>query len=256
MLSDFTESRSSVTDRPRPLWLGAILVAVLVPIFGGLGVWQLQRADAKQMLQQELDQRAREAPLRLQPSPQSVEALRFRRVLARGQYDPDYQILLDNRVHQGIAGYFVLTPLRLEGSDTRVLVNRGWVALGESRERLPSTPTPTGLQEISGVAIVPQEKVFTLASPPLERGWQPVWSHLDMTRYARSVPFALQPVVILLDAGEAGGFVREWMRLDSGITVHQGYAFQWFALAMAAAVIFICIVHARVGKRRRRRRST
>jgi surfeit locus 1 family protein len=132
----------------------------------------------------------------------------------------------------------VITPLRLENSEVRLLVNRGWIAIGEDRDRLPAIDTPGGLQQITGVATVPAEKYFTLAKP--EPGWQRVWQNMEMTRYAAAVPFPVQPVVVLLDPDSAaGGFTRDWSRLDAGISVHQGYAFQWFMLAAALASIYL-----------------
>lgn len=238
-----------MTTRSRSLWLPAIAVAVLVPIFFGLGMWQVHRAGEKRALQQEVDERAREAPVRLGQTPQSAQALRFRHVTARGRYEPEYQILIDNRVHQGVPGYYVVTPLRLEGGEMRVLVNRGWMPLGASRQQLPAIDTPSGTVEITGMVTVPAEKVFTLGAPA--SGWQPVWSHLDMKRYVASVPFAVQPVAILLDAGAPGGFTHAWTRLDAGIAVHQGYAFQWFALAALAAVILATMLY-RAPRRRKK----
>jgi surfeit locus 1 family protein len=233
-----------VTVFVRLPWLPAAILVALVPLFVGLGWWQLQRADEKRALQQEYDRRSDEAPLQLATPVQAGTTLRFRRVLARGVYDSDYQILIDNRVHGGVPGYHVITPLRIEGGDTRVLVNRGWVALGASRAQLPSVDPPAGVQEISGVATVPAEKPFTLGSSNAP-GWQPVWLHLDMQRYAGAVPFAVQPAVVLLDANRAHGYVREWSRLDAGIAVHQGYAFQWFALAALALVIAALLLRRR-----------
>jgi surfeit locus 1 family protein len=63
---------------------------------------------------------------------------------------------------------------------------------------------------------------------------------MDMKRYAAMVPFPIQPVVVLLDPGSrASGFAREWNRLDTGIAVHQGYAFQWFMLAGATLIVYL-----------------
>ena len=93
-------------------------------------------------------------------------------------------------------------------------------------------------EEITGVATVPAEKYFTLARP--EPGWQRVWQNMEMARYAAAAPFPVQPVVVLLDPDSpAGGFTRDWSRLDAGISVHQGYAFQWFMLAAALASIYL-----------------
>jgi len=88
---------------------------------------------------------------------------------------------------------------------------------------------------------VPHTKVFRLAPPePLGKKWQPLWQHMNMKRFAEAVDYPVQPVVLLLDPeSKAGGFVREWRRLDAGIAVHEGYAFQWFSLALALAAIFI-----------------
>lgn len=244
-----------MTKHPQSILLPAVLLLVLMPLFIGLGVWQLHRAEGKRALQDEYDKRASEAPTQLGPEPQDAQALRFRRVTVRGKYEPEYQILIDNRVHQGAAGYHVVTPLKIEGGSTRVLVNRGWVPIGESRQKLPSVDAPEGVQQVSGVVAVPAENVFSLDSPGQPTaGWQPVWLRLDMKRYINSVPFTVQPIVILLDPTAAGGYVREWARLDAGIAVHEGYAFQWFALATLDAVILAVMIY-RARRQRRKRKA-
>lgn len=220
------------------------LAAVLLfPVFVALGYWQLQRAEEKRALQAEYDARAFDAELRVTPRLQRAADLRFYRVIAKGTYDLEYQLLLDNRVHHGVPGYYVITPLRVQGGDVRILVNRGWIPWGESRQPLPEFATPGGFQEITGIATVPLDRVFTLGAPvPLKNGPMTVWPYLDMQRYRAAVPFPVQPVVVLLAPdSKAGGFTREWNRLDVGITVHQGYAFQWFALAAAVLMIYLLL---------------
>ena len=224
------------------LWPSLATLALL-PLMIGLGLWQLDRAAQKQLLQAEYDRRQQEPAVQLVSVLEPPEALRFRRVVARGRYEPEHQILIDNRVHRGQAGYHVLTPLRLGDGSVRVLVNRGWVPLGQDRAVLPVIETPRGLVEVTGLAAVPQTKGFHLggAKPPGE-GWQPVWQYLDLDVFRDNVAFPLQPIVILLDPDSAnGGFVRQWARLDAGIATHQGYAFQWFSLAAALAAIYILL---------------
>lgn len=224
------------------LW-PTLATLALLPLMIGLGLWQLDRAAQKQLLQAEYDQRQQEPAVRLAPVLEHAEALRFRQVVARGHYEPEHQILIDNRVHRGQAGYHVLTPLRLEDGTVRVLVNRGWVPLGQDRAVLPVIETPRESVEVNGLVAVPQTKGFHLgdAKPPGD-GWQPVWQYLDLDVFRNHVPFPVQPVVILLDPGNAeGGFVRQWARLDAGIATHQGYAFQWFSLAVALAAIYILL---------------
>ena len=215
----------------------------LLPVMIGLGTWQLDRAGQKSRLQAEYDRRQQDPATRLLSVLGDPEALRFRRVVARGRYEPEHQIFIDNRVHQGQAGYHVLTPLRLEDGAVRVLVNRGWVPLGQDRGTLPRIETPQGLVEVRGLAAVPQVNGFHLggAKPPGE-GWQPVWQYIDLDLYRSNVTFPVQPVVLLLDPDSSdSGFVRQWARLDAGIATHQGYAFQWFMLATALAAIYILL---------------
>jgi len=65
-----------------------------------------------------------------------------------------------------------------------------------------------------------------------------VWQQLDLARYTNAVGWPMQPIVVLLDPQGPGGYLREWSRLDVGVAVHQGYAFQWFALAAAVIVLY------------------
>ena len=224
------------------LW-PTLATLLVLPVLVSLGFWQLHRAQEKRLLQAEFDRRQNEAPAPLELSREPVGQMRFRRVVIHGYYEPKYQILLDNRVEPDQIGYYVLTPFRIEGSDARVLVNRGWVALGHSRQELPRIETPEATLNVTGIVTVPDVHGFHLGgATPSGSGWQPVWEYLDLAEYARRVPFPVQPVVVLLDPDSAaGGFRREWARLDTGIAMHEGYAVQWFALASALVAIYIFV---------------
>jgi len=232
-----------MTFRFSPRLVPTLATLALLPLIVGLGFWQLDRATQKAELQAEYDARLQGPTVAIGASVQPDGALRFYKVVAKGRYDSSHQILIDNRVHHGRVGYHVITPLKIEASDTRVLVNRGWIALGQDREHLPAIETPPGMQEIVGVATVPAARVFTLGDPaPASGAWETVWQNMDMQRFKASVTYPLQPVVVLLDpASPAGGFTREWSRLDAGIATHKAYAFQWFALAVALLAIYIVV---------------
>jgi surfeit locus 1 family protein len=220
-------------------WAPTAAVLVLVPAFIAAGFWQLDRAGQKRQWQDEYDQRTRAPVLQLDAKPQSADALRFHRVQTQGTYEPDRQVLFENRVHRGRPGYHVITPLRITGSDVRVLVNRGWVPVGPSRDEPPAVETPRGTVTVSGVAMVPSTGGFRLARRDKPPGWQRLWPYFDIPTYRAAVDFPVQPVVILLDPGSAaGGFAREWARLEAGIAVHHGYAFQWFMLALTLLILY------------------
>jgi surfeit locus 1 family protein len=226
--------------RFRPALVPTIGFLLLLPALIGLGIWQLDRAAQKRALQTLYEARESGAAVALGGDRQRPATLRYRRVRFQGYYDQAHTILLDNRVHEGVAGYNVVTPVRIRGTRMHVLVNRGWVPMGSSRSKLPDVDAPAGLQTIVGVATVPVRGVFRLASPPpLGPTWQKVWEHLDLARYAKAVKFPVQPVEVLLDpASPAGGYVREWKRPDTGIAMHQGYAVQWFVMAAVLVIIY------------------
>ena len=213
---------------------------LVLPTLIGLGFWQLDRAEQKRSLQAEYDARMSETPIVIGAVLRKPEELQYHRVSIAGYYNESQTVLLDNRVHQGVPGYYVITPLKLSRSETRVLINRGWVPQGGDRTKLPDVRPPDTLQRIMGVATVPHAKVFRLApAEPIGREWQQVWQHMDMKRFADAVSYPVQPIVVLLDpTNQAGGFVRQWRRLDTGITMHQGYALQWFSMAVVLVGIY------------------
>ncbi len=217
-----------------------VATLLLLPALVNLGVWQARKAEQKQALQEIYDQRGKGPPVQLSTQPLDPETIRYSRVVVRGRYEPAYQILLDNQVNGESVGYHVLTPLRIEGGNMRVLVNRGWVPVGRDRSVLPALDTPQAMVEVSGYAVVPSGKFFELVKPEqAQGGWQSVWQNLDLKRYRAGVAFPLQPVVIRLDpASSAGGYVRDWPRPDARIEVHRGYALQWYGMAAVLVVFY------------------
>lgn len=229
-------TQSLYSRRRVALW-GGLLLLVLLPLFSALGMWQLRKAEDKFARQADFEARSRGMPAAMPKEPVNAAALRFRRFVLRGEYDGERQFLVDNRVQAGRAGYHVVTPLRLEGSPLRVLVNRGWVPANARREQLPEVPPPAGPVEISGVAVVPPARFFTLG----EEGAAPgkVWQNLDLQRFRAAAGYPLQPVVIELDPASPGGYLRDWPRQDENAERNLGYAVQWFGGALAAFGIWL-----------------
>jgi len=213
---------------------------VVVPVLVSFGLWQSDKAHQKQFLQDTYDERSTQLAVRITAEQLDAEEFRYRKVIVRGSFNASYQILLDNRIYNDVAGYHVVTPFQIEGSGQFVLVNRGWVPLGLNRAVLPTIITPEGTLEISGIATLPPSKIYELMPPEsLNGGWQTVWQNMNMKRYSEAVPFQLQPVIIQLDKDSQAGFVREWPRPDTRIQTHQGYAFQWFGMAVMLVLFYV-----------------
>lgn len=227
------------------IWM-ALATFVMMAVCIKLGMWQYDKAETRRALQDQLNARLTESAVNLPDKLDSLENWRFKSVKFGGQYDTRYQLLLDNQVQNMVAGYHVYTPMQVEGSSLYVLVNRGWVPRMPAKVgELPKPPTiatPQGKQEIEGDIGLPANKFFTLEAPIEKTGaWQPVWQHLDMQRYAQTVPFKVRPFIVRLDPKSNGGFVRNWPPPGERVTMHLGYAYQWFGFALTLLVIFIVL---------------
>ena len=232
----------------RPALWPTVAAALLIPLFIAAGNWQWNKAALKAERQQQLDSRGAQSTLVIPATLADPETLNYRRVVAQGHYEPQFQILIDNRTHNGQAGYHVITPLRVEGSDIRLLVNRGWIPAIGDRQQTPSIETPAGIVRLRGTTIIPPARFFSLGSgnESASPGWQSIWQNLDLERYGKAVDFQVQPVVLQLDpqmsAGDAsGGFVREWRRPDERRFVNVGYALQWWAFAATTFALWLVL---------------
>jgi surfeit locus 1 family protein len=222
-------------------WPGVVVTAAALAVVAvciTAGNWQTRRAEYKEVLAAQLDSRAAAPPERMDRTPVVAEDWAFRRVRLRGEFVPDKGLLLDNRVLRGRVGYEVLAPLRIEGSDLHVLVNRGWIAAPPTRAELPAVSTPPGVQEIEGVAVLPPARVFELGDGAPAGA---VWQHFLMERYQKWSGLALQPVIVQQTSAAPDGLAREWSRPDTGVQKHRGYAMQWYLFAVLVIVLYVSL---------------
>ena len=201
-----------------------------------LGNWQLGRGHEKAVLAQRIDTASHDAPIGLTGAQVNADDVVLRRVEVSGRFEPKYAVLIDNRIVRGAVGYYVVMPLKIEGSERYVLVNRGWVAGTGSRGTLPQIATPAQPVRITGLATAPSKSYLELSTKTVEGN---VWQNLTLERYRATVPIALQPVVIQQESKLDDGLVREWSAPDLGIDKHYAYAFQWFVMAAAIVIIYI-----------------
>ena len=220
-----------------------------------LGVWQLDRAAQKLALQASLEARANE-PLLAAPAlarrAQDAPAQVFRRVRLAGRWLVERTVFLDNRQMDGKVGFFVVTPLLLDGSREAVLVQRGWVARNfDQRTVLPPVPTASGQVEVEGeVALAPSRLYEFSASAS-----GPIRQNIDPVSFAREAGLDLLPLAVIESAigtKSSDGLERHWPPPATDVQKHYGYAFQWFAIG---TVIVFLYVWFRIVRPRQRRRT-
>lgn len=227
----------------KPTLIPSAVTAVLLLLLLTLGFWQLNRANQKEALQT-----AFATQLNLPYTPIAQVDLdssdsRYRGITVQGRYQGAQQILLDNQVQEGQPGYHVYTPLRIADKAQAILVNRGWVPLGPSRQQLPDVTIPSTSTTVRGRLSQPANPGILLDTPESANAWPRVVQHLDYAEIANALGYPLAQSIVLLDPDVEGGYQRDWRPIAEGFGPerHRGYAAQWFSLAVALVAIYIVV---------------
>jgi surfeit locus 1 family protein len=218
----------------------AMLAVVAIGI--SLGQWQVRRAHEKESIERRISEREASRPVSMNDAElqrADVDALEFRQVTLRGEFQPGWTIYLDNRPHEGKAGFYVMTPLKIAGSGRHIMVARGWMERNlADRSRLPDIATPAGAVELTGIVRQHAGRLLQLGQAAAIRPGAIV-QNLDVADLAKASGLELAPFIVEQTSDTGDGLVRAWPRPSQGVDQHWGYAFQWFALAGTAFIFFV-----------------
>lgn len=225
-------------------WRRALVWAVALAamaLTASLGRWQLSRAAEKEALQAAIAERQRlpaldGASLAQALSDDQARELLHRAITLRGQWLADRTVFLDNRPMARQTGFYVLTLLRLTGSDRVVLVQRGWAPRHQvDRSLLPPVQTPTGAVQVSGRIAAHPPRVYQLGQ---EQGGA-IRQNLDLDAWRAETGLPLAPVLVVQTGAASDGLQRDWPEAASGVEKHYGYAFQWFGLCTLIGLLLL-----------------
>jgi surfeit locus 1 family protein len=213
----------------------AVLAAAL---FVRLGFWQLARLRAKRERNDVIAAQQVAQPVQFASLPADTAAAHYRRAEVTGMYDFAHELVLAARSRQGSPGIEFLTPLRREGTDTAVLVNRGWVyspdgaSVDRARWREAERATVTGYVEQFG----PDAPAGAASTDRL------LVRRLNRREIAARIPYPVAPYYLVAtgDTASSHPVRREMPVLDDG--PHRGYAIQWFSFAAIALVGALAVV--------------
>ena len=172
---------------------------------------------------------------------------------ASGVFVADRTVFLDNRTREGIAGFHVLTPMKLLGRDRYLLVLRGWIGRDPyDRARLPSLVTPPGVVTVAGEAVASLPQPMMLGKEPPPGPQDRLWQHFEYETFsqwaaqgkAQLADVPLYPVILrqTVEPAYRDGLARDWNQPGVSVDRHLGYAFQWFALTAAAIVTWLILL--------------
>ena len=227
-----------------PKFYRVTAAAIFFSLLGlALGFWQLDRAAQKEALQAAIHAQAGKTPLdnaevfalAAQGRMQEIGVL-YHPVRLTGRWLPDQTVYLDNRQMDAKVGFFVFTPLRLEPRGQVLMVQRGWVARNfEAREQLPQVQTPAGMVMLDGDIALAPSKLYAPGVP----GEGPIRQNLDLDQYRNQTALPLEAFTVRESGPPSQGLRRQWPVINFGIEKHYGYAFQWFALALLIAGLYL-----------------
>jgi len=226
--------------RFKPAWWSLALTLCGMTVFIALGLWQLDRAVLKEAIEARFQQRLTESYLAWSAVDEDAD-IEYRRLLLQGRYDNARSLLVDNQLHRGRAGYYILTPLQLRDSDRVVLVNRGWVAWGESRDHAAPIDEPSNAGGVAGIAYFPSEPALAMGGVQLTGRWPQLIPYADIDALQAAFENRLLPWVLWLAPEQPGAYVRDWKPVWMRPEKSRAYATQWFAFAALALVFFIIL---------------
>ena len=233
-------------------WRITLFSLVCIVIFLNLSRWQVERAGEKEQLQTVYNLRRSAPPVTLSAlTPDN--RLNGSNVQLAGYFDNEHSFLLDNRVLDGKVGYEVITPLRLvsDGEWAMVLVNRGWLEMGRTRDMAVDIATFEGLTKAYVWIYVPEGEMFSLASELTESGWPRTVQQVDVSSFIAELKTAekIFPHLIRLDQSSIGALPRNWPVVNMRPEKHTGYAVQWFIMALAVLVAYCWVSIEKIHRR-------
>jgi len=221
--------------------LATALVLVAAAVLARLGFWQLDRLEWRRSLNARVTEQQAADPLAL--TRESLESdlysMEYRRVTVTGVYLTRDEIVLRNQVWQGEfgtqMGVKLFTPLFIEGTESAILVERGWIPDAEDRAAYivedPVTVSGQLRRAETDFALSASLHPDPTLTPDQER--LEVWNNLDLQRLASQMEKDLLPVYLQIVPGgtqtEPPYALPPQLDLSEG--PHLGYAFQWFAFA-------------------------
>jgi surfeit locus 1 family protein len=212
---------------------------VLCALGIALGQWQTRRAAEKEAIAYAILQRGQMPELTSADLNRAPKDIAFRRMTISGQFIRDWPLYLDNRPLHGVAGFYVLMPFKINGTEQHVMIARGWQPRNPvARTQMPVLKTPEGNIKLEGVVRLSLDKVMQLGlNEPMRSGV--ILQNLDLADVSKKTGLKMVDFVLDQTSDSADGLQRDWPLPSAGADKHKAYAFQWFALSLMAVIFFV-----------------
>ena len=242
--------------------LATVLLAVTVITCASLGRWQLSRAQERQDIAALIEKGRTAEPVDLNAKPNAEQLQAWRPAQVEGVWQPQFNLLLDNRNLDGKPGLWLATPLLLSDGSA-LLILRGWFARPIGTQAAPVIATQTGLQKIKGELTLRVPRLFELwgtreqSDSRLPADWPartaknqsvavsqdlndvPRLQNIDLDDLSKRLGLKFLPVVLMQKDENNDGLKRVWPEPSVDSDKNRGYALQWFGFAAIAAIAWL-----------------
>ncbi|MDB3951533.1 SURF1 family protein [Gammaproteobacteria bacterium] len=203
-------------------------------VFFALGLWQIERGQAKANIILEFENN-----LKKDASVFSEDSKKWDKVFINGTWDNSRQMLVDNVINRGVAGYKVLTPFKISNSDTLILVDRGWIPREASRQTLPNIDINNIKEKVFGTLENP-ELGFVLSDILVSGDWPKVSQTKNLNVISKEYNDPLAQFILVADPILKNSL--EYLKIiptNMMPSKHYGYSAQWFTMFLVLCFMYI-----------------
>ena len=203
-------------------------------LFFSLGLWQIERGQAKTTILAEFEDNLSKTPVYL-----NQESKKWDRIYVTGKWDNSKQILVDNVINRGVAGYKVLTPLRIIETNQLILVDRGWIKQNKYREILPNIELIETDEIVSGILEYP-ELGLVLSEDLVSKEWPKISQTKNLEVISKEYDEFIYPMILLADPILKNSL--EYIKItptNMTPTKHYGYSAQWFLMFLVLCLMYL-----------------
>lgn len=234
---------SLTTFISRRWWFPTIAVILGMLFLARLGFWQLDRLEQRRAANAITQAQLEASPLNLNEPNPAADLTQFpgRKVVAQGSYDFSQQLVVLSQTYNNEIGFYLLTPLRLTGTEQAVLVNRGWWPTADQttveNEVLEGEVTVAGYVQLSQGLGDGRESTIT-ADKEIYR--------IDIEAIQATLPYELLPIYVAeAPAGKKNLTLPYKIVPDLSLSEgsHLSYAWQWFSFSLMLGAIYIYYVN-------------
>ena len=203
-------------------------------VFFALGLWQIERGQAKANIILEFENN-----LKKDASVFSEDSKKWDKVFINGTWDNSRQMLVDNVINRGVAGYKVLTPFKISNSDTYILVDRGWIPREASRQTLPNIDINNIKEKVFGTLENP-ELGFVLSDILVSGDWPKVSQTKNLNVIRKEYNDPLAQFILVADPILKNSL--EYLKIiptNMMPSKHYGYSAQWFTMFLVLCFMYI-----------------